>query len=244
MKRTADVLQGALAKALPGRIAAANSGQVAVMFVGGRHRDTNKSFVTFIAVPFPGGMGARPSKDGIDVIATDLNNEMNFPIEAAEMAYPVRFDYVHLWPDSGGPGRYRGGLGYTARAVWLGDRAVLSHRRDRHDFAPWGLQGGQPAPRCRTDLVRRDGRIEALPSKILTYLEEGDALEIYTTGGGGHGDPLGRDPAAVLEDVLDGRVSPEAARRDYGIVLDPAGRAVDAATTEALRRSMRAGNGR
>ena len=244
MKRTADVLQGALAKALPGRIAAANSGQVAVMFVGGRHRDTNKSFVTFIAVPFPGGMGARPSKDGIDVVATDLNNEMNFPIEAAEMAYPIRFDYVHLWPDSGGPGRYRGGLGYTARAVWLGDRAVLSHRRDRHDFAPWGLQGGQSAPRCRTDLVRRDGRIEALPSKILTYLEPGDALEIYTTGGGGYGDPLGRDPAAVLEDVLDGRVSPEAARQTYGIVLDPAGRAVDAAATEALRRSMRAGNGR
>jgi N-methylhydantoinase B len=121
---------------------------------------------------------------------------------------------------------------------------VLSHRRDRHSFAPWGLQGGQPAPCCRTDLVRRDGRIEALPSKILTYLEPGDALEIYTTGGGGYGDPLGRDPAAVLEDVLDGRVSPEAARQTYGIVLDPAGRAVDAAATEARRRSMRAGNGR
>src|SRR5262249_39551823 len=142
MKRTADVLQGALAKALPGRIPAANSGQVAVMFVGGRHRDTNKSFVTFIAVPFPGGMGARPSKDGIDVVAPDLNNEMTSPTERAEMPSPIRFDHAPLCPASGGPGRYGGGLGSPARAVWLGDRAVLSPRRDRHSFAPWGLQGG------------------------------------------------------------------------------------------------------
>lgn len=241
MKRTADVLLGALAQALPGQLPAASSGQVAVMFVGGRHRDTGNPFVTFIGVPFAGGMGARPSKDGLDVVATDLNNEMNIPVEACEMSYPMQFEYLHLWPDSGGPGRQRGGLGYTARCRWLGDRAVLSQRRDRHDFAPWGVEGGKPAPTCRTNVIRQDGRVEALPSKILTHLDPGDAIEIYTTGGGGYGDPLDRDPRAVLDDVIDGRVSVESAERDYGVVAEWTAKVVDVAATASRRRSLREG---
>ena len=234
-KRIVDVLFGALAQALPGRIPAASHGQVTVMYIGGKRRGRAELFVGFIGVPFAGGMGARPAKDGIDVIETDVTNCMNFPIEACEMDYPIRFEQCRLWTDSGGAGQTRGGLGYVAICRWLGDRVVLSHRRDRHNFAPWGLMGGKAAPTCRTVLVRRDGARQELPSKLLTYLDDGDELHVYTTGGGGYGNPFRRSPDAVLADVLDGRVSLEAARRDYGTVIDPTGRAVDRRATEQLR---------
>ena len=100
--------------------------------------------------------------------------------------------------------------------------------------------GGKPAPRCRTLLRRGDGRVEDLPSKLLTHLDEGDVLEVFTTGGGGYGDPLGRDPERVLGDVLDGRVSVEGARRDYGVVVDAAEGRIDRAATESLRGGLRA----
>jgi N-methylhydantoinase B len=91
-KRIVDVLFGALAQALPGQIPAASHGQVTVMYIGGRDRTTGRPFVGFIGVPFAGGMGARPGKDGIDIIETDVNNCMNFPIEACEMEFPIRFE--------------------------------------------------------------------------------------------------------------------------------------------------------
>lgn len=238
VKRIVDTLFGALAKALPNRIPAASHGQTCIMYIGGRRPETGEVFVSFVGVPFAGGMGARPGKDGIDVIETDVNNCMNFPIEACELEYPIRFDRCHLWADSGGAGTYRGGLGYAATCRWLGDRATLSHRRDRHDFAPWGLSGGHAAPLCRTEIVRADGSVEVLPSKILTHLSNGDLMHVYTTGGGGWGDPLDRDPDLVREDVADGRVSPEAAHGVYGVLITGGG-ALDLEGTERLRETFR-----
>ncbi|HYM69507.1 MAG TPA: hydantoinase B/oxoprolinase family protein [bacterium] len=239
IKRIVDVLFGALAQALPDQIPAASHGQISLMLVGGRRKDTNKLFVGFIGVPFSGGGGARPGKDGIDVVETDINNCTSYPLEACEMESPLQFERLQLWTDSGGAGTYRGGLGYVAVCRWVGGPVTFSHRRDRHNFKPWGLRGGHPAPLCRTVVVRRDGRTEELPSKILTHLDEGDLLRFYTTGGGGFGDPLVRDPDRVLEDVLDGRVSAEAARRDYGVALDGTGTRVDRAATDALRARSR-----
>jgi N-methylhydantoinase B len=243
IKRIVDVLQGALAQALPDRIPAASHGQISLMLVGGRRNETNKLWVGFLGVPFSGGGGARPAKDGIDVVETDINNCTSYPIEACEMESPVQFDRLQLWTDSGGAGKYRGGLGYVAVCRWTGGPVVFSHRRDRHNFRPWGLYGGRAAPLCRTVVVRRDGRAEELPSKILTHLDEGDTLQFFTTGGGGYGDPLARDPDRVLADVLDGRVSVEAARRDYGVVLDPSGTRIDRAATQVLRAQPRHGAG-
>jgi N-methylhydantoinase B len=239
IKRIVDVLMGALAQAMPDRIPAASHGQISLMLVGGRRRDSGRLFVGFLGVPFSGGGGARPGKDGIDVVETDINNCTNYPIEACESESPVRFDRLQLWTDSGGAGTYRGGLGYAATCRGLGGPVTLSHRRDRHVFRPWGLQGGLPAPACRTVVVRRDGRTEELPSKILTHLDEGDVLHFYTTGGGGYGDPMNRDPEKVLADVLDRRVSKEAARRDYGVVIDAVACRVDREATAALRASRR-----
>jgi N-methylhydantoinase B len=241
-KRIADVLFGALAPAIPDKVIAASSGQANIMYVGGVDPATGESYVGYIAVPWAGGMGARSDQDGLDVIETDLTNSLNYPTEAAEGDLPMRLRWVRLWTDSGGAGRYRGGLGYEAEVEWLRGDGTLSVRRDRHRTGPWGLFGGQAAPPCRTLLIHPDGSEEAIPSKKVLTIGEGDVMRVWTSGGGGYGDPLGRPAEVVHDDVLDSRVSVAAAARDYGVVVDPDG-SLDLAATETLRARLRAERG-
>jgi N-methylhydantoinase B len=219
IKRIVDVLLGCFAQAIPGRIHAASCGQLALMMLGGIDPRNGRTYVTWQGLPTAGGMGARPSKDGIDVIDTDVTNLMNEPVEATEMDFPVRVHEIRLWTDSGGAGQFRGGLGFRARSELLRGDATLVVRRDRHDFAPWGLRGGAAAPASSVRLNRVQSERIDLPSKIVVSMSQGDQLEIFTGGGAGYGDALTRPAARVLEDVLDGRVSPEAARTQYGVVL-------------------------
>jgi len=235
-KRLADVIFGALAPAIPEKVTAASHGQNNIMYLGGIDPATGKNFVGYIGVPWAGGGGARSDKDGIDVIETDLNNCLNYPTEACEIDLPMRLNYLQLWSDSGGPGRLRGGLGYVAEVEWFGSEVTVSLRRDRHVYGPWGLFGGKAAPPCRTLLVRPDGTSEELPSKKVFPLGTGDILKIWTSGGGGYGDPLERAPDLVLTDVLDGRVTVEAAANDYGVVIQDG--ALDAAATATLRARL------
>lgn len=236
-KRIADVLFGALAPAIPERVVAASNGQNNIMYVGGIDPASERPFVGFIGVPWSGGMGARPDKDGIDVIETDLTNCLTYPTEACESDLPMRLRFLRLWPDSGGAGRFRGGLGYEAEVEWLRGEVTCSMRRDRHVYGPWGLFGGRAAPPCRTVLVHPDGSREEIPSKKVFTIGAGDVLRIWTTGGGGYGDPLERPAETVLADVRDGRVSAEGARRDYGVVV--AAGELDHAATENLRATRR-----
>jgi N-methylhydantoinase B len=187
-------------------------------------------------------MGARPAKDGIDVIDTDVTNLMNEPVEATEMDYPVRVHHIRLWTDSGGAGQYRGGLGFQARTELLRGDATLVVRRDRHDFAPWGVRGGQPAPTSGVVQTHRDGSQTNLPSKIVVPVKTGETLDIFTSGGAGFGDPLQRAPEAVRADVADGRVTRLAAERDYGVVLSD-DLTIDGAATEQRRAERRAERG-
>jgi N-methylhydantoinase B len=236
-KRIADTLLGALAPAVPEKVIAASSGQANIMYVGGVDPASGESYVGYIAVPWAGGMGARPDQDGLDVVETDLTNSLNYPTEAAEGDLPMRLRWVRLWADSGGAGRYRGGLGYEAEVEWLRGEGTLSVRRDRHRTGPWGLFGGQAAPPCRTLLIHPDGSEEEIPSKKVLTIRAGDVLRIWTSGGGGYGDPLTRPAEVVHDDVLDGRVSREGAARDYGVVVLGDG-ALDATETEMLRASI------
>jgi len=241
-KRIADVLFGALAPAVPEKVIAASSGQVNIMYVGGVDPQTGEAYVGYIAVPWAGGMGARPDQDGLDVVETDLTNALNYPTEAAEADLPMRLRWVRLWADSGGAGRYRGGLGYEAEVEWLRGDGTLSVRRDRHRTGPWGLFGGQAAPPCRTLLIHSDCSEEEIPSKKVLTIRAGDVMRVWTSGGGGYGDPLERPSEVVHADVLDGRVSVAGAARDYGVVIDADG-ALDPAATDALRARLRAERG-
>ena len=237
-KRLVDVLMGALVKAIPDKVHAASNGQLTAIVIGGYDVKTEKAYVSLSGVPTAGGMGARPTKDGIDVIDTDLSNLMNQPVEANEIDFPIRMSKIRLWTDSGGAGKFRGGLGYESEFEITGSDVVVSHRRDRHDFAPWGIFGGKAAPTCKTIIYRREGGEENIPSKLMTYMKTGDRMRVLTTGGGGYGDPLERDPEKVLEDVIENRVSPKAAYEIYGVVLNKEQSAINLLETEARRKKL------
>jgi N-methylhydantoinase B len=237
IKRIADTVMGALVKALPDRLPAASSGTLLVMAFGGTDPTTGRPFVASELAA--GGMGARPTKDGIDVVETDVSNCMNIPVESVEMNFPLRIRRLGLWTDSGGPGQHRGGLGLEKVFEATATAVTVSHRGERFASCPWGLHGGASAGRARAFILRRDGRREELPSKKMIVLHPGDQLWEYVAGGGGHGDPLERDPDLVLADVLDGKVSVEAAGTAYGVAITPDGRAVDHDATKARREAMR-----
>src|SRR5690606_22592048 len=143
-----------------------------------------------------------------------------------------------LRPDSGGAGTYRGGLGFVKRYRLLRGEAIVSHRGERNYTQPWGLAGGTPGAAAYSIWRRADGTEVKLPSKQDIRMRAGEELICYTTGGGGYGPPAARDPRAVLEDVLEGKVSPEKAGELYGVVVDVEGERVDLEATERLRASM------
>ncbi len=241
IKRIADTILGALVRALPGRMPAANSGTLLVMAFGGRDPETGRTFVASELAA--GGMGARPDKDGIDVIETDVSNCMNIPVESVEMNFPLRIPRLRLWADSGGAGRHRGGLGLEKVFEATTTDVVISHRGERFASTPWGLEGGAPGRAALAFIVRKDGRREELPSKKMIVLNPGDQLWEYIAGGAGHGDPLERDPELVLADVLDRKITREAARAAYGVVLAADGDAVDDVATKEAREALRLARG-
>jgi N-methylhydantoinase B len=239
IKRIADTILGALVGALPGRMPAANSGTLLVMAFGGRDPETGRPFVASELAA--GGMGARPTKDGIDVIETDVSNCMNIPVESVEMSFPLRIPRVRLWSGSGGAGRFRGGLGLEKVFEATTTDVMVSHRGERFASSPWGLEGGAPGARAHAFTLRRDGTREELPSKKMIVLHPGDQLWEYIAGGAGYGDPLDRDPAAVLADVQDGKVPAALAATEYGVRLTPDGAAVDEVGTKECREALRRG---
>ena len=233
LRRVIDTVLGAMAQAIPKRMTAAHCGQSSLIHVGTLDPDTGRRIVATVGGPWMGGMGARATKDGIDVTDHDASNVYHMPVETSEAELPVLFHQVELWRDSGGAGKWRGGLGYHTKFEWRGAEGAATVRRDRHRFAPWGLLGGHSGPLCRTTLTRAGQPAAPLPSKGSLTLYAGDCMDLWTTGSGGHGPPTERDPQRVLDDVLDGRVSAEAAETGYGVVIQ-AGE-VDVQATEKLR---------
>lgn len=219
LARIADVVMGAMSKALPQRMPAAGCGHATVILAGARDPATGKRRVGALGGPLRSGMGARPSKDGIDVADHDLSNSYHVPIEVTEREFPVRYRVLELWPNSGGAGRFRGGLGYRAEVEWLHGDASLALRRERHVFRPWGIHGGDESPVCRTEIQYADGRCRTLPAKMVLQIQAGETLKYWSTGGGGAYPAWQRSIDAVLDDVLDGRVTPDAAQSAYGVVI-------------------------
>lgn len=218
--RIEDVVIGVLGKAAPERMTAAHSGQYTMVSVAGTDPDTGERMLGQLGGPVVGGHGARATKDGLDVSSHGCTNGFIIPIEVGEARYPVRFNRLELWEDSGGVGRSRGGLGYFAELEWVRGDCAITFRRERMRFQPWGIQGGGNAPLCRTEFVTKDGAVQDLPGKIVLSVEAGEKLRYWTTGSGGYGDPRTRDAGRVFEDVLDGRVSVRSAREDYGVIIE------------------------
>ena len=203
--------------------------------IGGYH-DTGQAFV-FLEFLFS-GWGGRPDRDGIDGVASIVVNFSNNPVEVIEAEYPLLIREYGFVPDSGGAGEYRGGLAVVREYQFTGREAVLQIRSDRRRFLPYGLAGGKQGTPS-SNILNPQAEARALASKVLLTLKNGDVLRHVLAGAGGFGDPLNRKSELVLRDVLDGKLSVDYARRQYGVVIDIEARQVDEPGTEAQRKAAR-----
>ncbi len=183
-QRIVDVLLRALSQAAPNLIPAASQGTMNNLTIGGWDARTGKEFAYYETVC--GGMGARPTADGISAVHTHMTNSLNTPVEALEYAYPLRVRRYAIRRNSGGRGQHRGGDG-TIREIELLTDARVSLLADRRKIAPYGLHGGEDGKRGQTSLTNVDGRKKKLPGKFSISAKEGDRIMIETPGGGGWG---------------------------------------------------------
>lgn len=181
-QRIVDTVLGALAQAIPDVIPAASSGTMNNTTLGGTDLDGNE-FAYYETVA--GGMGARPTADGLDATHTHMTNSLNTPIEVLEHAYPFRVARYEVRRGSGGAGRYRGGDG-VRRDIELLVPAQLTILSDRRRTGPYGLAGGSPGRPGRNVIIGRDGERE-IPGKVTEQLAAGDIISVRTPGGGGFG---------------------------------------------------------
>ncbi len=186
-QRIVDVVMRALAKALPQRIPAASSGTMNNLTIGGIDQRTGQPFAYYETVA--GGMGGRPTADGISGVHTHMTNSLNTPVEALEYAYPLRVTRYSYRTGSGGAGQYRGGDGLIREIEILSD-AQITLLADRRKSRPYGLSGGEPGAPGNTTLINRDGT-SLLPAKFSISAAKGDRIRIETPGGGGWGPKSG-----------------------------------------------------
>lgn len=215
-QRVTDVVLGALAECVPKRVTAAHQGTMNNVTFGGTDPETGSAYAFYETQG--GGFGARPQADGLDGVHVHMSNTMNTPAEVLQTAYPLAVQRYELRPDSGGAGEYRGGLGLRRDIEVRGHTTTCSLLAERHRTRPYGLAGGEGGDPGEHVLLR-DGTVEALAAKTTRELSDGDVVSIRTPGGGGYGEPTARDRAAIRRDVESGKVSREAAKEVYGIVL-------------------------
>lgn len=182
-QRIVDVLFKALARALPGRIPAASQGTMNNLTIGGQDPRTEKEFAYYETVA--GGMGARPSLDGLSAVHTHMTNSLNTPVEALEYAYPLRVRSYAIRKGSGGAGQQRGGDGVRREIETLTD-AQVSLLAERRAHPPYGLLGGE-AGKTGRDAILHQGERRPITSKGSWKLAAGDRIIIETPGGGGYG---------------------------------------------------------
>jgi N-methylhydantoinase B len=237
-----ETIWKALATAIPDRIPASHSRSLGpvLVFFGYDPRRKRRFVVQSIE---GGGWGGRPTEDGEDVSVSVCQGDVrNAPIENIELKNPVLVEQRALRQDSGGPGRFRGGLGIETRARSLveGRWAAGAGGPEGNFGSPaWGLWNGKDGapPEQRMQL---EGEAEPHPPPVARTLTPANTtLILRSAGGGGWGEPLERDPERVLRDVIEGYVSAAAAHDDYGVVLSADGRAIDMAATSALRAARR-----
>jgi N-methylhydantoinase B len=205
---------------------------------GGRNEGQNFVFSECIM----GTWGATSAHDGQEGVPHMASNQANVPIETIEADYPIRIEKYGFLADTGGPGRFRGGVGLTREYRVLVDDVYFGVRSDKNLYPPHGLFGGEPGAPSRNLINPGNGErsLPSLPVAPVT-LRRDDVFRHEMAGGGGYGDALDRDPALVLEDLLDEKITPAHASAAYGVVIQPgADLAIDWAATERLRLELRA----
>lgn len=234
--RLRSVIFGAFSQAIPDRMPAAPAGNNCIVNVMTMDERRGRNVISSVN-PVVGGGGAMPHRDGTNGSGADAAYLRNTPIEITEIETPVEITRYGLTPDTGGAGRWRGGLATTLEfRVFAPDSRVTARNRDRSRFRPWGTLGGKAAG--LSDMVVNPGTARETQLGNIDYavLQPGDVLHIHSAGGGGRGNPLEREPWRVAQDVARGYVTADSAARDYGVVLDQG--VLDNVATLARRAEM------
>ncbi len=232
-----EIIYRALAKAVPNQVLAASGGTPATMNVFYGRRKDGKPWHSVIIRG--GGMGASSGADGHYVSIFPANGA-NTPVEIFESDTPLLVEKRELLSDSGGAGKMKGGLGRRVVFRIPDDEYApmppvnLGIQSGRYRYPPEGLFGGKHGAKAQFLVSGQPGNPFGL-----TRMKPGDVIIMDAAGGGGYGDPLDRDPEMVQDDVIQGYVSLEKAREDYGVVIDAGTMKVDSLATEELRSSMK-----
>ncbi|MFT5447620.1 MAG: N-methylhydantoinase B [Gammaproteobacteria bacterium] len=213
-QRVVDLIHGALAPAIPERIIAACNGAVTASTFSGVNPRTGNFYVYLETLG--GGFGARASKDGLDGVQVHVTNTSNLPVEGLEPEYPLRVERYELERDSGGCGKWRGGMGFRRQIRALHDDCRVSMRGTRRTSAPWGLFGGRDGGCYRVELD--EGVAPFTLSNGL--LSAGQSIAIVTPGAGGYGSPSERTKERVRQDLREDRISVKVARDIYSLEAD------------------------
>jgi N-methylhydantoinase B len=236
-----DTIFKALAPALPDQVVAGHHADLVLARVNG-HRPTDNSFYIYLGGLIGGGWGAKHNSDGVNAtVAINDGDTHNGPSEQVEAKFPVLVERYALRPDSGGAGKFRGGLG-TEQIVQMRGKISFNAQMDRVRCRPWGLYGGL-AGFGNAVAIHRFGEDEQGFQNGKAFnqvLEPGDAYIIRSGGGGGYGSPLEREPEKVERDVRQGYVTKASAEKHYGIVFRDGTLDVDIVRTQARREEMRA----
>ena len=231
-----DTVFKALEPAIPDRVIAGHHADLIVVMFHGLNPKTREFFIGNFG-PLGGGWGAKLTEDGQNgVVCINDGDTHNSPNEQIEAKFPVLVESNSLIPDSGGPGKHRGGLGIE-RVVQVRTDVILNTQIDRVHCKPWGLNGGDDAAGNSVALRLEGEWKEDFPNaKVLTaQLNEGEAFRLRSGGGGGFGPAVERPAEKVAADVQQGYVSAAAAADAYGVVVDPGTLELDAAATEKRR---------
>lgn len=213
-QRVVDVVLGAFADALPDRVVGAANGANTSAVFAGTDPQTGNSYVYLETLG--GGMGARAGKDGKDGVQVHITNTANLPVEAIELEYPLRVEEYSLITDSGGAGKYRGGMGIRRAIRPIGHLCEFNGVGDRFRHQPWGLFGGKPGATGEFHLRNDDGTSRNLPSKVTgVFVTDETVVVIETPGAGGYGDPGERTAEAIREDLVSGKFTETFVAENY-----------------------------
>jgi N-methylhydantoinase B len=233
--RLNDLMFKAFSLSLPEEVAAGCKAMMAQAGFGIIDPESGEYHCNYEALA--GGYGARATKDGPDAVQQHGQNTENAPVEEIETHFPMRISRLALIEDSEGPGQFRGGLGLRRDYEFPDIPATFTVLSDRDHEGPHGLFGGETGRKAYYILNPEGGTSELreLTSKCVVDIKPGDTVSFQTPGGGGYGPPEKRDPALVLKDVMNGKVSPERAEQIYRVMILTDTGVIDITRTNELR---------
>jgi N-methylhydantoinase B len=218
-QRIADVIFGAFAKMDPKLVTAAGNGAMSYFFFSGTDKRTDNPYVYVETIG--GGSGARYNKDGLDAVHVHMTNTSNLPVEALEMEYPLMVEKYALSENSGGAGKYRGGMGIVRTIRILeesADSVLISAATERAVSRPWGLEGGQEGGNASIKFYRDGEMFLSNPKPRNIALQTNDVVEMITAGAGGYGPVSERDPELLRRELEEGIID-ENWLKEAGVTL-------------------------